>query len=259
MMFTSGKRFKSNQKEPMNNKYYYLRGVDGDKSSNKISLTTKLILEAAKYYGVKYERILYTGLYKLSYHGKDHYIHPSYPANNTRTTEYCCVNKEITANLLRNANVNVANGYVILKDDPKKYWIEIFNKLSKPLVIKPNDSSLSVNVFININSQKEYLLAIEKIKSSAGNSDQKIVVEEMFENAVEYRILATNKKVIGIMARVPANVVGDGIHTIKQLVEIKNQNPLRGGEYMLKKITLGIEQLKNLEKQQISPSYIVHT
>lgn len=53
------------------------------------------------------------------------------------------------------------------------------------------------------------------------------------------------------MLRVAANVVGDGIHTISQLVKLKNQNPLRGYDHRspLEVIELGeVEQLM-LEQQ----------
>ena len=50
-----------------------------------------------------------------------------------------------------------------------------------------------------------------------------------------------------MLLRVPANVVGDGKHTIRQLVDMKNANPLRGDakKTPLKKIELGeIEKLQ---------------
>ena len=64
----------------------------------------------------------------------------------------------------------------------------------------------------------------------------------------EYRILATRNKVIGIMSRIPANITGDGIHTIEKLVEIKNQHPWRGGKYALKEIRLGKHEKSHLNK-----------
>ncbi|MGG0815607.1 hypothetical protein ABE142_23525 [Paenibacillus alvei] len=57
----------------------------------------------------------------------------------------------------------------------------------------------------------------------------------------EYRFLVTGDEVVGILHRVPANVVGDGIHTIEPLVHKKNKDPLRGRGYKtpLEKIQLG--------------------
>jgi glutamate--cysteine ligase len=74
---------------------------------------------------------------------------------------------------------------------------------------------------------------------SGGN----IIVEE-FVDGNEYRFLVVDNEVPGILRRVPANVVGNGINTIAELVEIKNQNPLRGKGYKtpLEKISLGITE-----------------
>ena len=56
----------------------------------------------------------------------------------------------------------------------------------------------------------------------------------------EYYILVINDEVVGILHRVPANVIGDGEKTITELVEVKNQDPLRGKGYVtpLEKIRL---------------------
>ena len=43
----------------------------------------------------------------------------------------------------------------------------------------------------------------------------------------EYRILATQNKVLSIIKRIPPNIIGDGISTINELIKIKNQNPIR--------------------------------
>ena len=56
--------------------------------------------------------------------------------------------------------------------------------------------------------------------------------------------LVIDKEVPGILRRVPANVTGNGINTISELVKIKNKDPLRGKGYKtpLEKISLGIAE-----------------
>ena len=65
----------------------------------------------------------------------------------------------------------------------------------------------------------------------------------------EYRFLVMGDQVVGVLHRVPANVVGDGVHTIEQLVHEKNKDPLRGKGYKtpLEKIQLG-KQKRCFEK-----------
>ncbi len=76
--------------------------------------------------------------------------------------------------------------------------------------------------------------------------DKDILIEEFIEGT-EYRFFVIEGKTEAVLLRVPANVVGDGKHTIRQLVDMKNANPLRGDakKTPLKKIELGeIEKLQ---------------
>src|SRR5207302_6019318 len=55
----------------------------------------------------------------------------------------------------------------------------------------------------------------------------KVVVEEFFEGR-DYRVLVVNSQVVAASERQPAQVLGDGVHTIAELIEIANQDPQRG-------------------------------
>lgn len=60
-----------------------------------------------------------------------------------------------------------------------------------------------------------------------------LIIEEFHGGLKSYRVLVFNKRVIGVVRRYPASVVGDGKHTIKELVELTNQqraidNPVLG-------------------------------
>ena len=59
-------------------------------------------------------------------------------------------------------------------------------------------------------------------------------------------------EVVGILHRVPANVTGDGLKSIRELVHFKNQDPLRGKGYHtpLEKIQLGEAEDIFLKPQQ---------
>ena len=56
----------------------------------------------------------------------------------------------------------------------------------------------------------------------------------------------------------PANVLGDGVKTIRELVELKNQNPLRGKGYVtpLEKINLGENEAIFLKQQNKNFDYV---
>ncbi|MCZ2992061.1 hypothetical protein NYY86_28400, partial [Acinetobacter baumannii] len=85
-------------------------------------------------------------------------------------------------------------------------------------------------------SYKDYQQAI----TLAFKEDSSILVEE-FLNGTEYRFFVLNNRVYAVLLRIPANVKGDGKHTIEELVVQKNRDTLRGRDHRtpLETIQLG--------------------
>lgn len=145
-------------------------------------------------------------------------------------------NKLVTKIVLEKNNIRVPKGgyYENIEDA-----LEDFYKYSgKQLVVKPKSTNfgIGITIFKNEFSKEEYKRAVE----IGFENDNEILVEE-FIHGKEYRFLVIDDEVCGILHRVPANVTGDGIKTIRELVEEKNENPLRGKGYKtpLEKISLG--------------------
>lgn len=87
--------------------------------------------------------------------------------------------------------------------------------------------------------------------------DDTVLIEE-FISGTEYRFFVLDGKCEAVLLRVPANVVGDGKHTIAQLVEMKNQDPLRGRDHRspLEIIDLGDVEKLMLQQQGYTPDDI---
>ena len=88
--------------------------------------------------------------------------------------------------------------------------------------------------------------------------DTSVLVEE-FIPGTEYRFFILDGRCEAVLLRVAANVIGDGKHTIRELVAQKNANPLRGRDHRspLEIIELGdIEQLM-LAQQGYTPDDIL--
>ena len=87
--------------------------------------------------------------------------------------------------------------------------------------------------------------------------DNTVLIEE-FIKGKEYRFLVIGDKVVGILHRVPANVIGDGESNIRDLVKTKNKDSLRGYHYRtpLEKINLDENCLLFLKQQGIDFDYI---
>lgn len=132
--------------------------------------------------------------------------------------------KERTKNHLKKGNFPIADG--------KSFWFWQKNQALKfgsdelgfPLVVKPRGGSVARHVTTNIRSRDELLKAINKavIYSPA------FVIEEFVENSFVYRATVVDFDFVAVVKQVPANVVGDGNSTIRQLIERKNSDKRRG-------------------------------
>src|SRR4029453_10586313 len=80
------------------------------------------------------------------------------------------------------------------------------------------------------------------------------VLVETFLEGKDYRVLVIDGKVVAVAERVPAHVIGDGTHTIGQLIEIVNRDPRRGigHEKILTRIKIG-HQAERLLQHAGSP------
>lgn len=99
-------------------------------------------------------------------------------------------------------------------------------KLSFPIVAKPDSGSLSQNVFPNLQTLSQLKQAVAVIEA---NGD--VIKLESHISGRDYRVLILNHQYAGCVERRPASVTGDGQHTILELFHLRNQEPGRAGRY----------------------------
>lgn len=155
-------------------------------------------------------------------------------------------NKVVTKKVLEKAGYRVPKGeeYRTVERAIRDY--PMFADQS--IVVKPKTTNYGLG--ISIFKEPATVENFEQAIRIALEEDQSILVEEYMEGT-EYRFVVINGKCEAVMKRVPANVEGDGKSTIKQLVEQKNQDPLRDKGYRspLEKISLGEIELLMLQEQ----------
>ncbi len=236
--------------------YLKKRTINGVKKIKKISYSTILILEEAERLGIVWQKIPYTDLFQLKYASHVEYFHAQIPSLTTEFACYCCNNKRLTKNILFEAGLAINKGYQIESQTPLKEEKEIFQILKKPLVVKLADGQQGEHVYLNLNQEEGYFAAIDIIRKTKKSKKSAILVEEMFSGS-EYRILATQEKILSVIRRLPANVVGDGQSTIQELVITKNQQPLRNGCGTYKKIIINDNLIAFLSKQNLNLNSVI--
>jgi glutamate--cysteine ligase len=155
-------------------------------------------------------------------------------------------NKLVTKKILEEHQIRVPKGLEYTSANEAKADFIIHQ--GKPVVIKPNQTNfgLGITILKENTDEQTYQRAIE----IAFEFDETILIEE-FIAGKEFRFFVIGDEVVGILHRVPANVTGDGIRTVRELVELKNQDPLRGKGYRtpLEKIQLGEAEAMFLKLQ----------
>lgn len=101
------------------------------------------------------------------------------------------------------------------------------------MVVKPIYGSLSKHTTCNIQNDYQLQDAIKIAKII----NREFIVKEYIEGSV-HRITVVNNNVIASCWREQPSITGDGKHTVQELINIKNKNPLRGGGNHQKNFTL---------------------
>lgn len=162
-------------------------------------------------------------------------------------------NKEVTKVVLRENGISVPQGGTVFSVEEALERFPAFS--GKDIVVKPKSTNFGKGVVILKQPWQEenFRFAVEQ----AFHYDNAVLIEEFIPGR-EFRFLVIGDEVAAILHRVPANVTGDGIHTIRELVAEKNKDPLRGKGYVtpLEKITLGPVEEEYLRHQEKDFSYV---
>ncbi|MGL5149482.1 MAG: bifunctional glutamate--cysteine ligase GshA/glutathione synthetase GshB [Clostridium sp.] len=228
---------------------YTLSGYEDLELSTQI-----LILEAMKK-GIKVDILdRKENFISLEYNNKKQYVKQATKTSlDSYITALIMENKLVSKVLLNDAGVRVPKGRDYDDAMLAKSDYDFFS--GKSTVIKPKSTNfgIGITIFKREFSEQDFSRAID----IAFKEDNSILIEEFIEGK-EYRFLVIGDKVEGILHRVPANIVGDGRSTIRELVVEKNNDPLRGKGYKtpLEKIGLGESEEMFLSQSNKTFDYI---
>lgn len=104
-----------------------------------------------------------------------------------------------------------------------------FGRLQKPVITKPRIGSRARHTTTNIREEKD----LDSGFRSAQTLCRQVIIEEHIEGGVS-RATVVDGRLEGFLQLLPARVVGDGKHTITELIHTKNKTrPLSVGEVVL--------------------------
>ncbi len=123
---------------------------------------------------------------------------------------------------------------------------EIVKNPADAVIIKPTIGSRSRHTYVGIKDIETLRRAFKKAKELCPS----VVVEEELSGFV-FRVSLIGGKIAGVMRREPPHVIGDGEHTIHELILKENTNPLRQGP-IFHELPLGKETIEVLKEQKLS-------
>ena len=202
-----------------------------------MELSTQILMKEAILHGISVEVLDRSDNFIALKQGN----HTEYVKQATKTakdsymTMLMMENKTVTKKVLEKNNVHVPNGIEVFKGQSLELAAKRYE--GRAIVVKPKSTNFGtgISIFPQGASKEDIVKALE----IGFKHDNTVLIEE-FARGKEYRFLVIGDEVAGILHRVPANVKGDGKKTIRELVEIKNQDSLRGKGYKtpLEKINL---------------------
>ncbi len=128
--------------------------------------------------------------------------------------------KEETNGILRDLGLPVPKQELVRT---KRDAVRAAERIGYPVVLKPLSGNHGRGVSINLRTADE----VETGFAKASEHGRTIIVESYIEG-FDHRLLVVNGELVAAAKRVPGHVVGDGKHTINELVDIVNEDPRRG-------------------------------
>jgi len=202
-------------------------------------------LEAADELGIDYEVLVRSLLAKFEYRKKHWYIINTVTPLTTSTSTTICKRKYLTNLVLKDKDLPVP-----IQEDLASPLdaIKFFAKY-KDIVIKPTQQLGGIGVTILPQTEEQVLKAYEyALKESQSKTKNKVIAEE-FIHGENYRFLVLGDKVIGIVRRKAAYIIGNSKNTIRELITLKNEERKNT---LLKPILLDNEIVLKLQRANLN-------
>jgi cyanophycin synthetase len=217
-----------------------LRELDEDV---RLGPSTGSIVYAAAARGIPYRRLTEGSLVMFGWGSRQRRIQAAEIDSTGAIAESIAQDKELTKKLLDAAGVPVPLGRTV--SDPDDAWAAA-QEIGVPVVIKPKDGNQGKGVTVNVTTREQLTAGFH----TASEFRDDVMVERYLPGH-DYRLLVVGDKLVAAARRDPPSVVGDGAHTVRELVEIVNKDPRRGSGHAtsLTKIRFDDIALASLAKQ----------
>ncbi len=186
----------------------------------RLGPSTGAIVEAALARGIPYRRLTDGSLVQFGWGSRQRRIQAAEVDVTSAVAESIAQDKELTKNLLAAAGVPVPRGRPV--ESAEDAWAAAL-EIGLPVVVKPQDGHQGKGVTVNIVS-RDHIEVAYRAALDAGTG----AMVERFIPGHDFRLLVVGDKLIAAARRDPPQVLGDGVHTVRELIDRINADPRRG-------------------------------
>jgi cyanophycin synthetase len=205
--------------------------------------STRALVEAAEKRDIPWIRLDEQNLVQLGYGKYQQRLQATVTSATNQIAVEIASDKRLTNQLLADAGVPVPRQALA---ETEEAAVEAAEQLGYPVVTKPLDLSHGRGASLNLGDEAAVRDGFRQAVAQGGTP----VVVETYLTGNDYRVLIVNDKLIAVAQRIPGHVVGDGVRTIQELVDLVNADPRRGlgHEKVLTRIVID-HQARRLMKQ----------
>ncbi len=182
--------------------------------------STQAIVSAAKARGIPSIRLNDGNLVQLGLASAQHRIWTAESEHTSAIAESIAQDKQVTRSLLRGVGVPVPDGRAV--STALEAW-DAAKDLGLPVVVKPREGNYGRGVSIGLTSREAVLKAFD-----VANAERDGVLVEQCIKGLHHRVLVVGNRVIAAARGEPDQVIGDGVHSVAELVDRTNAKPERG-------------------------------
>ena len=223
-----------------------LHDLDEDE---RMGPSTSAIVDAAVARDIPFRRLTKGSMVQFGWGSRQRRIQAAELDYTSAVAESIAQDKDLTKKLLRAAGVPVPMGRPA--SSPDDAWAAAL-EIGLPVVLKPQDGNQGKGVTVNIMTRDHLDIAY---RAAAEHGE---VMVEHFLPGCDFRLLVVGDRLVAASRREPPQVVGDGLNSVRALVEIVNQDPRRGEGHAtsLTKIRFDEIAVARLDVQGLSPESV---
>src|SRR5436190_4353896 len=187
---------------------------------NMLGPSTQAIVDAARRRHIPWFRLSRGSLVQLGHGRYARRIQASETSFTGNIGVEIASNKELTKELLSKVGVPTPEGEVV--SDADDAWRAAI-RIDGPVVVKPYDGNQGKAVSVNLTTEEQVRTAFALAQEHSHRS-----IVERFIAGRDFRLLVVGGRLVAAAERRPAQVVADGRHNVRDLVNMVNEDPRRG-------------------------------